>query len=133
MGESRPLRRGAILIRLYLPFFLALIALFIFSKSAYSDVSTSELLKACDEKARVVREVDGKVQVVGEELSGYCKGYIEGRLSALKGKVCLEDEKDIYFVVSVLRKYVEDEPQTKELEAGESLSKAVLRAYKCKQ
>ena len=123
------------MIRPYLSFFLALIALIVFSKSAYSDVSTSELLKACDEKNRIVLKVDGKMRVVGEKFSGYCRGYIEGHLSALKGKVCLEpeDAKDIYFVVSVLRKYVEDEPQTKELEAGESLSKAVLRAYKCKQ
>ena len=121
------------MVRFYLPLFLTLIALIVLSKSAYSDVSTSELLKACDENTRVLREIDGKLQTVGYSLSGYCKGYIEGHLSALKGKVCLEDGKDIHFVVSVLKKYVEVEPQTKELEAGESLSKAVLRAFKCKQ
>ncbi len=110
---------------------MILLAMLLFPSNAYSDVSTKELLKSCDEKTIVMGRVDGHLEQVGEKLDGYCRGYIEGHLSAQKEKVCLEPGSDTHFLVSLLNKYVEDNPKAKEQDAGDSLSKALLRAYKC--
>jgi len=110
---------------------LPLLLLF-FSQAAISDVTTTELLKSCDKKTEVWGRVDGKVTKVGEKLDDYCRGYIDGHLASQKGKVCLEPGNDAHFVVSLLRKYVEEEPKSKDSDAGVTLSKALLRTYKCK-
>ncbi len=111
---------------------IVLMAMLLLPSNAYSDVITKELLKSCDEKTIVMGKVDGDIKQIGEKLGGYCRGYIEGHLSAQTGKICLEPGSDAHFVVSLLNKYVEENPKAKEQDAGVSLSKALLRAYKCK-
>lgn len=77
-----------------------LLAIFCFQNS-YADITGAELLKECDQSSLVMERVDGDAKIVGEELNSYCKGYIEGYLAALQGKVCLKG-RDTHFVLSVL-------------------------------
>jgi hypothetical protein len=102
------------------------------AQSAAAQVTTAELLKTCEQNTTVFGRVNGELKKVGERLDGYCRGYLDGHISALKGKVCLEVGSDAHFVVSLLKKYVDDDPKSKTLDAGAALSDALLRAYKCK-
>ena len=51
---------------------------------ARADVTATVLLTECSKSNLVMERVDGDAKIVGEELNSYCRGYIEGHLSALQ-------------------------------------------------
>jgi hypothetical protein len=110
---------------------LPVIATLFCLQPAFADITAGELLEECDKSDLVMERVDGDAKIVGEELNSYCKGYIEGHLAALRGKVCMKG-RDTHFALSLFKRYVNETPSAAKQPAGDVLSKALLRAYACK-
>src|SRR5438046_8788163 len=80
-----------------LPFALALVAsLSTFALCAYAQaLPLDAVMKDCQQKTIVMgRAEDGKMVKVGERISGYCQGILEGTFAVLlrAGTICAKDQ-----------------------------------------
>jgi hypothetical protein len=107
------------------------------SAIAYGQMSTAELLKACNEPTKVYGKVGGGVKPVGEQLDGLCRGYLEAAfdtlLAGLPKSVCLSGvHPSADYLASVLKVYLKDHPQSQKETAAVTVKAALSRAFPCR-
>jgi hypothetical protein len=100
-------------------------------QSAFADVTAEKLIEECNDKTIVMESVEEKIQTVGEKLSGFCVGYFNGYIAASRDIICPKSD-DPNFLLSVVNTYIEFSDVNMQNPAGEILSAALNRIYKCK-
>jgi hypothetical protein len=104
-----------------------------YSSYALADLSNKELIKACDEKTIVVGRENGKLVKAGEKVSGFCAGYVQATLEALKSTApCKPQGEDAPFLLSVYAQYMKDKEVPESAGASQTLTQAIRRIAQCK-
>lgn len=79
------------------------------------------------------RDENGKLIKAGEDIDGYCKGFLEGVLAAMvhARTVCVKDKSTSpSFLLSVVSTY-RAETKSEDNNAAETLEAAFKRAFSC--
>lgn len=98
-----------------------------------AEVSNKQLLEDCGKKTIVIGRDGSELVPAGEELSGYCSGYLQASFSALKNEAnCSAQERDSSFLLSVYMQYLEDKNTHESVNASKTLSQAFRRILECK-
>lgn len=117
---------------MYLRLVLAL-AIASYSTCTLADLSNKELIKACDEKTTVFGRENGKLVKAGEKVSGFCAGYVQATLEALKSSAsCNPQGEDAPFLLSVYTQYMKDKEVPESASASNTLTQAIRRIAQCK-
>ena len=97
-------------------------------------VPLDTVLKDCQQKIIVMgRAEDGKVVKVGERISGYCQGILEGMFAVLlrTGTICVKDKAaSADFLLSAVLTY-QTETKSKDNDAAGVAEAAFKRAFNC--
>jgi hypothetical protein len=103
------------------------------STCALADLSNKELIKACDDRTIVVGRENGKLVKAGETVSGFCAGYVQATLEALKSSAsCKPQGEDAPFLLSVYTQYMKDKKVPESAGASQTLTQAIRRIAQCK-
>jgi hypothetical protein len=118
------------------PFTLTLVAsLSTFVLRAHAQaVPLDAVMKDCQQKTIVMgRAEDGKMVKVGERISGYCQGILEGTFAVLvrNGTICVKDKVvSADFLLSAILTY-QTETKSKDNDAASVAEAAFKRAFNC--
>lgn len=92
------------------------------------------VLKDCQQKTIVMGKAeDGKMVKVGERISGYCQGILEGMFAVLAraGTICPKDKPiSADFLLSAIVTY-QAETKTKDNDAASVAEAAFKRTFSC--
>jgi hypothetical protein len=119
-----------------LPVFATLIFLGVSASASQvsAQVSLDTVLKDCEQKTIVMgRDEKGNVVKVGEKISGYCRGFLEGALAVLDRahSVCVKDKNTSPdFLLSTVLTY-RAETKSQENDAALVIETAFKRAFTC--
>jgi hypothetical protein len=119
-----------------LTFALTLVAsLLTFALSAHAQaLPLDAVMKDCQQKTIVMGRVeDGKMVKVGERISGYCQGILEGTFAVLvrTGTICAKDKVvTADFLLSAILTY-QTETKSKDNDAASVAEAAFKRAFNC--
>ena len=119
-----------------LPFALALVALLsTVALCAHAQaLPLDAVMKDCQQKTIVMgRAEDGKMVKVGERISGYCQGILEGAFAVLlrAGTICAKDKAvSADFLLSAILTY-QTETKSKDNDAAGVAEAAFKRAFNC--
>jgi hypothetical protein len=118
---------------------ITLVSCVIFSSPTLTQSLTLDSFQThCAEKTLVYgRDAKGDVIKTGEQFDGYCAGYLEGALATMQhAKLACPDfaksRIDVGFLLSVVDTYVKDKGLSN-IDAGQAIEEAYLRAFPCKQ
>jgi hypothetical protein len=118
------------------PFTLTLVAsLSTFALCAHAQaLPLDAVMKDCQQKTIVMeRAEDGKMVKVGERISGYCQGILEGTFAVLvrTGTICAKDKVvTADFLLSTILTY-QTETKSKDNDAASVAEAAFKRAFSC--
>jgi hypothetical protein len=118
------------------PFTLTLVAsLSTFALCAHAQAFPLDaVMKDCQQKTIVMeRAEDGKMVKVGERISGYCQGILEGTFAVLvrTGTICAKDKVvTADFLLSTILTY-QTETKSKDNDAASVAEAAFKRAFSC--
>jgi hypothetical protein len=97
-------------------------------------VPLDAVLKDCQQKTIVMgRAEDGKIVKVGERISGYCQGILEGMFAVLlrTGTICAKDKAvTADFLLSAILTY-QTETKSNDNDAASVAEAAFKRAFNC--
>ena len=97
-------------------------------------VPLDAVMKDCQQKTIVMgRAEDGKMVKVGERISGYCQGVLEGMFAVLlrTGTICVKDKvASADFLLSAVLTY-QTETKSKDNDAASVAEAAFKRAFNC--
>jgi len=119
-----------------LPSVVTLVAsLLTFALCAHAQaVPLDAVMKDCQQKTIVYgRAEDGKMVKVGERISGYCQGILEGMFAVLlrTGTICVRDKvASADFLLSAVLTY-QTETKSKDNDAASVAEAAFKRAFNC--
>jgi hypothetical protein len=119
-----------------LPFAFTLVALLLtFALCAHARaLPLDAVMKDCQQKTIVMgRAEDGKMVRVGERISGYCQGILEGTFAVLlrTGAICAKDKAvSADFLLSAILTY-QAETKSKDNDAASVAEAAFKRAFNC--
>jgi hypothetical protein len=115
----------------------ALITLFLlsaFTEAAEAQISLDAVLKDCAEKTIVMgRDEKGGMVKVGERISGYCQGILEGAFAILvrTRTICVKEKSaSPEFLLSTVLIY-RAETKSQDNDAATVLEAAFKRAFSC--
>ena len=101
--------------------------------AAAADISNNDLHKSCTNKTLVYNK---KGVRIGEKLDGFCAGYLQATLDALKntaGSKCnTTDEKTPDYLLSIYETYTKEKNISPSESASKTLLDAYRRAFNCK-
>ena len=118
------------------PFTLTLVAsLSMFALCAHAQaVPLDAVMKDCQQRTIVMeRAEDGKMVKVGERISGYCQGILEGMFAVLvrAGTICAKDKlATADFLLSTILTY-QTETKSRDNDAASVAEAAFKRAFSC--
>ncbi len=109
----------------------AVAALTVIVPSAARSQSIETLQTRCTQKTLMYNREAVKI---GEALDDYCRGFLEGTLTAMQraNLICPEHPPDGYVLLSVFSTYAADQ-KLKGLDAAEAVAAAYQRAFPCKK
>lgn len=122
--------------KLILSFGLTLLAALLISTFCVEaqTASLNAVIKDCEQKTIVMgRAEDGKIVKVGEHISGYCQGILEGMFAVLlrAGSICTKDKSvSADFLLSTILTY-RAEAKSKDDDAASVAEAAFKRAFNC--
>jgi hypothetical protein len=105
------------------------------SSVVVAEISLDTVLKDCEQKTLVYRRDEkGNAVKVGERISGYCKGVLEGVFAILvrTGTICVKEDDSASpdFLLSTVLTY-RNETKSQNNDAATVLEAAFKRAFSC--
>jgi hypothetical protein len=116
---------------------LLLAAVVVVCRPAETQILSADLDKACNDKTKVFKVVDGKTQMVGEHLDGLCRGYLEASFDAFQvGQervVCVVGSRpSSEYLASVFQIYLGTTPESRSEPAWRIVRVSFGNAFRCK-
>ena len=116
-----------------LQIFLVVLGFVLSLPASAAQTSNDELMKSCETKTIVFNK---KGERVGQQLGGFCSGYLQATLHALvnsKGSECkITEAKEAEYLFSVYQTYLKEKKTVPTESASSTLVQAFKRALDCK-
>lgn len=95
------------------------------------EVRIDDLMSACSKGSPVVERVEGRMQIVGEQLDPFCRGYLLGAYESMLAEGELKATADVSpeYLKSVVERFRLDRPEDSSGSAQGVLRLAFRRAF----
>jgi hypothetical protein len=128
-------KRGGGAMRRLLNIVVFLSGLFFIVETAHAEVQLDKFLKDCEKKTVVMGyDEKGRIVKVGEDISGYCHGVLEGVFAVLvrTKEICVKDRSSSpEFLLSTVLTY-RTETKSQDNDASAVIEAAYRRAFNCR-